>query len=509
MKRPFAAIGAGIFAAGAFLYDKSDRVIALAAVIFCVCLLIGLLSTRLRKIKAVAVFFMAALICSILIFCSNQLYYEPLCALSGQWHTVSGQFTGKEEISYSKYYYELKIKEIDGERVNAKMHFITFTSLGDTAYCDFFGNVKLDIKGNDEDIISHYKSLGIFLKGYSKKGEYEVIENDSFSFGKLLYNLKEKFRQRVYSLYYYDCASLINALVLGDKDSLRDEVYSAFKGSGVVHIICVSGMHLSIWSALFLFIFKKAGLNIKWASLLSIAPVFAYMLLTGLTPSVLRSGIMMIIMLLGNFISRRADSLNSLGAAITVMAVINPYSMGNVSLQLSALSTLGLCILAQYEKNFKAPMLSGIKKKVYKPIKYILSALITTLFAVIFTMPVAVSVFGYFNLTAFISNLLVVFAAQVCMISGSVGALVSVILPKSYNIPAFFASISADYLLFITKKLSGIDSLTVYTDKNDWFLLLAVWALIASLCFGALGKAKKKFKIAAVAIAFVWTLLMI
>ena len=72
------------------------------------------------------------------------------------------------------------------------------------------------------------------------------------------------------------------------------------------------------------------------------------MLIAGMTYSVVRAGIMMLIYLLSVVLSRQRDSLNSLGFSVTVIAMENPFSIGALGLQLSVLSTAGLILYFQF-----------------------------------------------------------------------------------------------------------------------------------------------------------------
>ena len=99
----------------------------------------------------------------------------------------------------------------------------------------------------------------------------------------------------------------------------------------------MSGLHLSLWSMLIFSVLKKLRVGERAASIIAAFGVVGFMLVAGLTYSVLRSGIMMLVFLLGNVIMKKRDSLNSLGFSIAVIALVNPFAVGSAGLELSAL----------------------------------------------------------------------------------------------------------------------------------------------------------------------------
>lgn len=85
------------------------------------------------------------------------------------------------------------------------------------------------------------------------------------------------------------------ALLLGDRSGLSAESSAAFSKIGITHIVCVSGFHLSLWSMLILKILRKTRMPRRLAYALAMVGTVGFMLLAGLTYSVMRSGIMTLV----------------------------------------------------------------------------------------------------------------------------------------------------------------------------------------------------------------------
>ena len=96
--------------------------------------------------------------------------------------------------------------------------------------------------------------------------------------------------------------ALLCALLTGDRGHFDEDFDRALKKSGLAHIAAVSGMHVSVITAIFaLLLGKRAGMA---ASLLFL-PLFAAM--TGFTPSVCRACMMSGLMLLASVVNREYD----------------------------------------------------------------------------------------------------------------------------------------------------------------------------------------------------------
>ena len=89
---------------------------------------------------------------------------------------------------------------------------------------------------------------------------------------------------------------------------------------------------LAILTSIFMFFIRKFYKVRQLPIILCVLFVFLYMAVTGYSPSVVRSGMMMLICCLGLSLSREPYSLNSLGLAAIILTIANPYAVGDVGL---------------------------------------------------------------------------------------------------------------------------------------------------------------------------------
>jgi competence protein ComEC len=139
------------------------------------------------------------------------------------------------------------------------------------------------------------------------------------------------------------------ALLLGDHSGLDYETETAFKVSGIRHIIAVSGLHVSI---LFALIYLMAGKNRVLTALIGLPLLGFFAMVAGLSPSVIRACIMHGLMILAMLWDREYDPLTALAFAALVMLIINPIVITDVGFQLSFACMLGILLYATKIKNW-------------------------------------------------------------------------------------------------------------------------------------------------------------
>ena len=110
--------------------------------------------------------------------------------------------------------------------------------------------------------------------------------------------------------------------------------------------------------------------------------VMIYMALTGFTSSVIRSGIMMIIYLIGKEFFYESDSLNSLGIAALFMCLPNPYASGDIGMILSFSATLGIIILYPVLSDYVLKKTENCRFFKLNAIKYVLKTILLKSFGV-------------------------------------------------------------------------------------------------------------------------------
>lgn len=477
MKRPFAVIGLTLFFVTSFLFDFETGVTVTAFIVFAVALVISLLIKNTRTHGFLPLFFASASVaCALLIGAVNFLYL-PVISYGGKNDChIKAEITDFEELKYGNSYYESRVVSLNGEPADFKIRLV-FSNMPEIEPYDVVeGRFNLYVLGeSDEDIMKSYKSQGVFLGGYPVRDEYTVtqIPEADKPLAKKILDLRAGIKNSVYRVMPDEYGDLAVALIIGDTTGLPDDIYSDFREIGISHIICVSGFHLSLWSMFILNILKKTGMKRWLANVISGVCVVMLMLVAGLTYSVIRAGIMMLVFLFGDIIMRRRDSLNSLGFALSFLALINPLSMGSVSLKLSALATLGIILYNEYLSPKINEYISKIEHTALrKAARNIVSALMITVSATAFTLPVSLVLYGSFNYICFVANLLIVAVAGWSMVVCSAGALFGALFPGIFNIFSFIGNLMLRFIVGVSDHLADYDFLTFRINEEKTVILL-------------------------------------
>ena len=141
-------------------------------------------------------------------------------------------------------------------------------------------------------------------------------------------------------------AGVAKALLLGDKSGIDESTRLTYTATGAVHVLAVSGLHTGVIAFVLVWLLQRGlrrrHLPLQFALLL--AGLFAYVALTGYSPSVIRASVMFAIIFAGRLWRQRAQGLNNLGAAALVTLVYDPGLLLTLGFQLSYLAVAGIML---------------------------------------------------------------------------------------------------------------------------------------------------------------------
>ncbi|MEC0243082.1 ComEC/Rec2 family competence protein [Paenibacillus dokdonensis] len=192
-------------------------------------------------------------------------------------------------------------------------------------------------------------------------------------------------------------AGYMKGLLIGMQDDIDPETYTQFSQLGLTHILAISGMHVAVYVASLLFLLSLFKVSKERSLLIVMIMIPVYVLISGVSPSVVRAGIMGMI---GLFAARKGwlkDGMNILAAAALLMMLWNPYYMLSVSFQLSFLVTAGLMLYVP----LVTPLLRFLPKR-------FAAAAGVTLVAQVVSFPLTIYYFNQFSLLSFAANFVLV-----------------------------------------------------------------------------------------------------
>ncbi|MGN0477044.1 MAG: ComEC/Rec2 family competence protein, partial [Ruminococcus sp.] len=377
---------------------------------------------RFRHNRGVRVIFSVVIIFAMVFISFTELYYKPVVNdYSGKELKITAKVVDETYKSYGKYYYFLKTRLVDDEEKSIKFLLKSKDDLGAELDDAISLSCTLSVAKSD-----YYKTKGYYLSGTVNEGDSIVVERaQSHSIKYYPYRLKNLLENGVNSYMDNENAEICSAIAFGDKNSVDPTVKEDFRRAGLSHILVVSGLHMSVFSTILLFVFKKVFRKRYVYCPLTIFFVLFYMVMTGLSFSVMRSGIMMIIFVVGIMIGGEADSINSLGIAGLFIVLFNPYSAGDIGLLLSFSATLGIILLTTPLSSYIINRLNFSNRIIIA----IINILSVTFSASLFTFPLIIIFFHNISLVQIFTNLLITPVFQLLLlmiIMGSVLALTGI-----------------------------------------------------------------------------------
>ncbi len=338
-------------------------------------------------------------------------------------------------------------------------------------------------KSESDFYLSHYKRNNIlFSAEVVADGLFLCLgENDS-----LLTRLSSANRHAGYMLDFRlapNEAALSKALLLGDRSYLPAILDRDFSRIGISHLLALSGMHLALIIGLYLFIIKRL-VPCRRLIRISVLPLTLFILLfTGLSASLLRASLMLIVSYLGLILKKKPDSLTVLFSVAFIILAADPRAVFDVGLILSLSSVFGIIVLMPCFGRFKFSWLlrtdTGLVTGRILP--FIYDSLTLSFSACAFTFP---CMFFFFNSASLIGIFSTFIFAPLIVIYIIVTFLVFVFYNFSAvcNLFARAASVVYGIIERISGELSSFEHITVSCFEPAFtvaFLLIILALAIA------------------------------
>lgn len=401
----------------------------------------------------------------------------------------------------TRYYYELKTVTVDSTEFETKLRLSAAKYIDAEPYDTVRLKVHLyDLGSEEKSVKLYYRSKGFFLGGYVSNYEnypIEIIKNEDKPIGFYLLKIRKTVESRILDKLPNDLGGVCVGMLTGNKDFISDELYANIKLAGVAPVFAVSGMHLSVWVIGLYVLLEQLKVKKRLNSLIGMAFTVFFMAVTGFTPSVCRSGIMLLLVLSGNLFYKKSDSVNSLGFSALVLGIINPMITADIGFLLSFSATLGIITLEPLLKKYviyKLP--SGV---FFSVVKSIFELIFVSVSATLGSLCFVIIFIGYISVYSVITNVLISYAASLCMLFSGLCALFYPITGMSDILAVISGSISK-YIIFIIEKISALPNACVDTESDYWkFGVIFLYSvIIGSVLFF---KNKTAFKISCVSLA--------
>ena len=341
---------------------------------------------------------------------------------------------------------------------------------------------------DDFDEKSYYNSKGYYLLCTANDTKYEIIGKSPENITSICSDINSFCLNRLKNILNDDALGICGAIFLGNKSFLSSSLKRDFSQIGISHMLAVSGLHVSILIGGLYFILRLIFVPKKPRLIICAIFCLIYMGLVGFIPSVVRAGLMYIIMSLSTLFKKESDSLTNLFAAGGIIVLLNPSSINDPSFLLSFFATLGIVSTL--------PLVGVITSKIkIGIIKNLATSFLITFSAVLFTIPLTFVYFGKVYLLVPLSNLIIspfisiilflsLFCVPISFIPGVsvffgillnfVCAVVKFLVKFFVSLPVGSLNLNYPFVIYIIVAVFSLLVLLLLLKTKKWLLFIPV-----------------------------------
>lgn len=369
---------------------------------------------------------------------------EKLCTEIGDRElpcTVSGKIKEIKTDGLSDTYYITADSIVSSEfAYKGKIGIVIYTSAGkeqknnpgntDHIYLDYIngdyicmsGTVSVPDSATNPGTFDQY----IYLRN---KGYYLCISNGTIESGNhrpysiegFLYGIKNRCTKIIDNSFDSESAGIVKAMLVADKSTLDKNIKKLYSENGIAHIMAISGVHVAIIGMTLYGFLRKLRIGRLISGTFSIAIIILYGIMTGMSSSTERAVIMLILSIAAEYFGRKTDAPTSMGFAMIIMVLGNPYVILDAGFQLSFAAITGVTVVAPQlrkllrmfkrfikeadeKKKQKHKKIMSLRKMIIK----LIDALVVGIASFITTTPVIIYYYYQFPPYSILINLIVI-----------------------------------------------------------------------------------------------------
>lgn len=327
------------------------------------------------------------------------------------------------------------------------------------------------------DYKGYLANLGIYHQlQLNKANHFKRAHSSQTTYGlaaavrnKIIYNLEE-------TNFGKEELSVIQALLLGQRDAISEQTYTNYKNAGAVHILALSGLHIGILLLLLQFVLRPLALLPKGKTIKLIVIVvllWCFALLAGFSASIVRAVTMFSFVAYALHLNRPSNTFNILALSMfTILLVINPMLLFQVGFQMSYAAVFAIV--------WVYPMLQRLwfpKNPIVKKVWQLLSVSIAAQLGV---LPISIFYFHQFPALFFISNVLIVPALGLILGMG----ILTIVLALLNTLPLWLVTLYNRLIGLMNSVIEWVAQQEAFVLKDlsfDSFQLLLSYGIIICL----------------------------
>lgn len=398
-----------------------------------------------------------------------RLYCDPILAYSDK--NITAEFTVKETVSSSGETEEIiALLELDGLTVKARLICEERLEEGQRAV----GVIAFG--AHDENRLLYDIANGILLSGEVE--ELQTVTSAKSGGFDVFKTIRARLSGAVRENISGEAGELALAILFGMDERLSPSMTEKMRIGGASHYTAVSGAHFSVFAAVILGMMPDDRKKTKTLISLLFAP--AAVMFFGPSASVIRASVMFFIHSLAAFFMRKAETLNTLCASVTVISIVSPGTVLDAGFAMSVLGIFGAGVVGVRLSKKLCELLPPKIKKL-SAVRAVITAFSVSVSAVSCTAPLGVALFGGVSLSGALTSILLVPLITAAMFF-------SVLLGVTgMPLLAAAAGLSMKLAAAVIGFFGGIRGMWLPLDFDGAWLLAALFAvLLVITAFGSM-----------------------
>lgn len=303
------------------------------------------------------------------------------------------------------------------------------------------------------------KAKGICGRAMISKYSLVIEPRQEKSLAKLAEQVRKQYEAYMAQAMPKQDAAAIFAMLFGGYQGIRPELLEAFTITGIVHILSVSGSHITLMAGTANIVGRFLHMSPRATAALATGVILFYSLLAGAIPPVIRSALMGILTLLALTAGRERDAQHILGLVALGLLLYSPLWLFDISFQLSFGATAGLLYLAP-------PLRERLRKKL--PI-FVADSLAVTIGAQLSVLPIIAWYFNVLSLSSLLANLVIAPIVEWIIVAGLLAGLLASLFPLAGKVVFLLASVVLGLVYELSRWVAALPGSQIYMPTFSWW----------------------------------------
>ncbi|MCO5233199.1 MAG: ComEC family competence protein [Chitinophagales bacterium] len=431
MMKPFLSFLIGILMA--YYFDFPFHVYLVLTFVF---LFIGLIlmTSYFKKTKWMALSGFSILLSLLFVGSMNYSYKKNYQPLKDGYYSYQGVIS--KVISRNSDYTRCYLDIIDVNREPIAHPYTVISNISDTliyAGDTIWASSTLrplmpSLNPGQFDVRKYYGYKYIYQTSTIKKGNFFVKPFKGFFHFQRWCQQSAVWCGEIFRKFVPERSSLtLQALLLGIKNEISQDMMEVYMQSGVMHVLAVSGMHVGILYVGLLTLLRPLYRRWKYITFISILLVWIFSFITGGGPAILRAAIMLTFVDIGKKINNQSNPVNLLLVSGFILLLFQPYLVWDIGFQLSFVAMLGIFYLMRPIQNLFYFNKNWVKNFLWAPTAMSISAQLAT-------TPLTFYYFGNFPVYFILTNIFILLPITLALYGGILLLLTSFIFPDNINL---------------------------------------------------------------------------